>query len=105
MLLHNFIVDARNEEIDREYFEDFHIDMDSVQAELTERTGEMPRPLVSDNNEAPVGGWPLASYLEMQAKGKEIQKRLTMKLAAGGMQRPMQHGMRYNQHGHVYFDA
>jgi DDE superfamily endonuclease len=48
MLLHNFIVE--NRENDGEFFRDFNIRMDNVQAQLTRTTGEIPRPLLGKSH-------------------------------------------------------
>jgi DDE superfamily endonuclease len=103
MLLHNFIIDARESETDCcEYFKDFQIRMDALQLEVTKQTGEIPRPMVTDNNEPRVGGRRRVDEEELRVLGEELRRRLTGRLAARDLRRPLQHDMHYNAHGHIY---
>lgn len=75
MLLHNFIVDAREAE-DREddrFFQNFTVNMDSIQERLTVQTGEMPRPVATDNNEPSSGGRPALGEAEQRKKGMALR--------------------------------
>ena len=108
MLLHNFIVEMRQprDSEDARFFQDFNIEMDLVQRELTRQTGEMPLPAVTDNNEPGSRGRRSAEDNAMRQAGIKIRQRLTVKLAAGEMKRPMQHhDMEYNKHGNIYLTS
>ena len=89
MLLHNFIIDSRECEEDSSYFRDFNIRMDSLQQQLTEQTGEMPRPVVTNNNEPRTRGGPSLDDIEMRRVGGLVRHRLTVKLASNDMRRPL----------------
>jgi DDE superfamily endonuclease len=104
MLLHNFIVECRDVD-ESTYFRDFHIDMDGLQRKITKKTGEIPRPVVTDNNEPRGRGRPSMDELEMKRVGEEIRHRLTVKLASQDMKRPMQHDMHYNSFGHIFINS
>ena len=95
MLLHNFIVDHRGgpDTEDAAFFRDFNINMDDTQGELFRQTGEIPRAVVADNNEPRRMGRRSLADNEMRSKGLEVRHRLTVKLAAHDMARPMQHDM------------
>ena len=76
--------------------------MDDTQGELFRQTGEIPRAVVTDNNEPRRMGRRSLADNEMRSKGLEVRHRLTVKLAAHDMARPMQHDMQYNTHGNIY---
>jgi DDE superfamily endonuclease len=107
MLLHNFIIDCREnllqDQDDDSYFQHFEIEMDTIQRELTRQTGELPRAIVTDNNEPRIGGRPTLEEAEMRRLGQEVRQRLTVKLASKAMRHPLQHDMHYNSQGHIYF--
>ncbi len=106
MLLHNFIIDSREAaEEDSRYFSNFEIRMDEIQQELTRKTGEMTRPVVTDNNEPREKRRPSKDEVEMRRQGEEIRHRLTVKLAANNMHRPMGHNMSFNSYGHIYMTS
>ena len=102
MLLHNFVIERNNQLDDPETFS---IDMDAVQQQLTEQTGEPPRPIVVDNNEPRRVGRPSQEEILLQQRGDNVRFHLTTKLATHSMRRPLQHGIRYNSYGHIYLDA
>ena len=82
MLLQNFIIDNRDSpEEDMSYFRNFSVNMDSIQAALTQLTGEMPRAVVTDNNEPGRRGRRSKHEEEMRMKGVGVRSRLTVKLA------------------------
>ena len=105
MLLHNFIVDHRNGEDteDAAFFRTFNIRMDRVQRSVTRQTGEMPTPLVTDNNEPDPGGRPSLVQMGLIEEGNAIRESLTVKLAALGMKPPIDSDMHVNNQGNVYF--
>jgi hypothetical protein len=108
MLLHNFILSLRDvddQRADIGYFRDFDVTMDSVQQALTNQTGEMPRAVVTDNNEPRPRGRPTMDDVDLRRHGQEVRHRLTVQLAAHDLRRPMQHDMRYNSHGHIYMTS
>jgi DDE superfamily endonuclease len=103
MLLHNFILD--NERDDARFYQDFSIQMDKQQQEVTRKTGELPRPMVGDNNEPRVGGRPSNEESERRRLGDLVRHRLSVKLANHEMRRPLQHDMHYNSYGHIYMTS
>ena len=108
MLLHNFIIDSREgrlDDRDNSYFQQFDIIEDSVQDEITEATGEMPRAIVSDNNEPRRCGRPSVEEEEHRQQGILTRHNLTIKLAVHEMKRPLQSDMHYNSHGHIYMTS
>jgi hypothetical protein len=106
MLLQNFIIDNRESaEEDMYYFENFSVNMDRIQQALTEQTGEMPRAVVTDNNEPRRRGRRTIQEEEMRTIGAGVRSRLTVKLATHELKRPMLHDMKYNSYGHIYLDS
>jgi DDE superfamily endonuclease len=107
MLLHNFIIDCReaDDKDDEEFFKNFDIEMDRHQERLTQTTAEIPRPLATDNNEPRPRGRVSHDEMKLRDQGGEVRHRLTIKLATYGMKRPLQHDMKYNKHGHIYFTS
>ena len=104
ILLHNFIIDEREGfNKDASYFQNFSISMDPIQQQITDQTNEIPRALVTDNNEPGQAGRHSIEEDALRLKGIEIRNRLTVKLAANGRRRPILHDMQYNAYGHVYF--
>ena len=67
--------------------------MDEIQEELTQQSGEMPRAVVSDNNEPRPGGRLTLDEARMRDLGSRVRHQLMVKLATHGLQRPMQHDM------------
>ena len=104
MLLHNFIIENRRDGVtDGAYFENFKMNNDdSLQAAITRKTGEMPRALVSDNNEPKTPGRLSDEEIAAINKGERVRNRLTVNLATAGMERPMHNTMKYNSEGHIY---
>ena len=104
MLLHNFIIDKREDRaLDPS---SFHIDVtDSRQQALTLASGETPRPLVSDNNEPRVGGRRSLCDEELRSLAIATRHRITVDLATRDMKRPLHHDMKYNQYGHIYMTS
>jgi DDE superfamily endonuclease len=103
MLLHNFIIDFDRPDIT--YFSDFSIPNDATQANLTRKTGEIPRPMVTDNNEPRTAGRISNRDHENRKIGAEIRRRLTVKLSTHDLRRPLMHDMKYNSFGHVYMTS
>ena len=103
MLLHNFIIEHQVDGVqDNVHFANFNIDMQNqTQMEITQQTGEVPRSIVSDNNE-PRMGHPTTDQQAHVAIGNMIRECLTTKLAVCEMTRPMRHNVKHNQHGHIY---
>ena len=107
MLLHNHIIDRRegDDTEDARFFREFRIEMDRTQQEISRQAGEVPRAVVADNNEPRRCGRPSIDEAEQRALGAAIRNRLTVKLAANDMRRPLQHDMRYNQHGNIHMTS
>jgi DDE superfamily endonuclease len=107
MLLHNYIIDSReaNDRHDQDFFQSFSIPMDNLQQKLSEQTGEVPRAIVSDNNEPRVGGRKSNKDQALRDAGETIRHQLTLKLSCHEMRRPMQHNMQYNSYGHIFMTS
>lgn len=104
MLLHNFIIEMRDEDIG--YFKNFTLEVHSkVQEHLTTYTGEVPRPLVTDNDQPPPRGRPPPEEHEFRQLGNNIRHRLVVKLAAHKRSRPMEHDMEFNSQGNIYMTS
>lgn len=103
MLLHNYIVDERDEDDteDSRYFREFNVRMDEAQDELYNATREVPDALVTDNNEPRPKSRPTQEEANMRQQGEHVRTLLTTKLASANMRRPLQHNMRYNKHGNI----
>lgn len=103
MLLQNFIIDngtVSTEE--KSFFSGFDIEMDAIQTELTRQTGEMPRALVTNNNEPGRRGRRTTLEDELRQKGEDARHRMTLRLAAADLRRPLQHDMHHNAHGNIH---
>jgi DDE superfamily endonuclease len=104
MLFHNFILD--HERSDPSYFQDFAgVPMDNMQLQVTEKTGEIPRAIVTDNNELNPGGRPSAEEIDMRFVAEEIRHRMTLKFATHDLRRPLHHDMHYNANGNIYMTS
>ena len=79
--------------------------MDAVQDELFRQTGEMPRAVVTDNNEPRQRGRVGLEEEKQRVLGEAIRHRLTVKLAANDLKRPMHHDMHYNRHGNIHMSS
>jgi DDE superfamily endonuclease len=108
MLLQNFLIDHRDSISAREdsvYFQQFEINsQEAIQLEITRQSGEPPRALVTDNNEPHPPGRPTRLEEEQRRYGLNVRDRLTVKLAAHDLKRPLQQNMNNNSHVHIYFD-
>lgn len=105
-LLQNYIIENRVSDTEEaSFFRDFRIEMDAVQEEATRVTGELPIPLVTDNNEPRRRGRPTLMETTDYHQGVTVRERLTTRLAASEMRRPLQHDMHYNQYGHIYMTS
>jgi hypothetical protein len=104
MLIHNFIVETRDEEDVNIFFQNATEIYDEEQRGLTEATGELPTPLVTDNDEPRPSGRPSAIETQHRQQGMEMRHKLTISLAVNGLERPLYNGMRYNSFGHIVFD-
>ncbi|CAJ1959281.1 unnamed protein product [Cylindrotheca closterium] len=104
MLLHNFILDHQeeSERYNMSEVQNFDIEMDQLQQNITQATGEIPLPTVSDNNEPKPSGRRTKEEVNEKALGENIRFNLAYKLASAGLSRPMVTGMHTNKHGHVY---
>ena len=106
MLLQNYIIDNRDgdgSEKDSHYFLSFNIDIDETQARLYAETGEMPRAVVTDNNEPARRGRRTVLEEGLSEVGNNVRRRMSVELAAREMRRPLQKDMQYNSYGHIYF--
>jgi hypothetical protein len=108
MLLQNFLIDHKDSISAREdsvYFQQFEVNsQEAIQLEITRQSGERPRALVTDNNEPHPPRRPTRLEEEEWRHGLNVRDRLTVKLAAHDLKRPLQQNMKYNSYGHIYFD-
>ena len=103
MLIHNFIIKNRKDGVsDNAFFSSFAIEIDELQMQMTDETGEPPNPLVTDNNEPRPPGRRSIADIDLANKGSSVRERLTTKLAVYGLKRPIHSNMRYNSYGHIY---
>ena len=79
--------------------------MDETQQQITRVTGEIPRAVVTDNNEPNPGGRRSKDDNLLRVKGEDIRQRMTIKLSACDLDRPLQFDMHYNQNGNVYMTS
>ena len=107
MLLQNFIIENRDDGVhDNAYFSKFSVDVfDPIQVEITRQTGEIPRAMVSDNNEPKGRGRHTLDETAMALQGAKVRDILTTRLAVNDMRRPMKHDMKYNSYGHIYMTS
>ncbi|EJK63010.1 hypothetical protein THAOC_16359 [Thalassiosira oceanica] len=111
-LLHNFLVDCREDTADDEsYFR--NMTLSSVQAMPVVQDQEpnsedsdqndQAFPLVSDNNEPKPTGRPTKRRKLGEEAGKKLRDTLTANLVMNDKCRPKLNRMRYNALGHAYF--
>ena len=105
MLLHNYIVDSRESQLDDTYFRQFNIPVDATQVEISQQTGEIPIALATDNNEPRRPGRPTVEEEQFRQTGQDIRHQLTVKLSVHELKRPLQHDMHYNSQGHIYMTS
>jgi len=109
MLLHNFLINQRNGEVHDDYnsmyFQNFNINTSlETQRRPTASTGEEPRVLIADNDEARPAGRPSDDERRRRAVGERIRNSNVLLLATHNFRRPITSNMRVNAHGHVYMN-
>jgi hypothetical protein len=107
VLLHNFLVDERESDLDfnsddAHYFRTFSL---REQDERAEVSTEAPSPVATDNNKPRPGGRPTLLMANHQARGRMMREQLTHHLYGSRLGRPMQTRMEYNAYGQVYFTS
>ena len=109
-LLHNFIIDSREDAHDYYYFKNLsHEDVAVAEASMTP-TGvgdidddEFTYPLVVDNNEPKPSGRPTNETVDREREGNVLRDELCVTLYSEGLHRRLHPTrMRYNCLGHVY---
>lgn len=98
MLLHNFIKDESDGDINTEC-------TDWRPTDSSTRGHERAFPLVSDNNEISVRGRRSTTNECLRQEGEVLRRSIAIQLQINGLRRPMHSGMRYNEYGHVFFDG
>jgi len=107
ILLHNFLVDEREEGIaaateDHRYFSSFNAERLVAEDDTTDPEAELRRALVMDNDAPRPIGCPSNDQLDSRAKGEEFRDNLARKLAHNaGLQRPTNSSWTRNEYGHV----
>jgi hypothetical protein len=100
MLLHNFLVDQREDDI--AYFKTFSVDTvvrDSTQ--LAQERG-LPEPSVTDTGALRPAGRPSTEETESKEIGAIFRDKLAQRLFVHDMKRPLKDNMTRNAYGHVY---
>ncbi len=109
MLLHNFLIDVRQEEedgyFDRAFFASFSVNTLIEDSASQEESNETPISLVTDNNEPKPCGRKTKQQLDMRKRGEIVRARLDTLLHVADKVRPTTYKMKINQLGHVYFEA
>ncbi|KAL7517804.1 hypothetical protein ACHAWX_002693 [Stephanocyclus meneghinianus] len=99
-LLHNFLVDYRENPNVRQMEEDYNFYDDTP----TTNDVTMVMPLVTDNNEPMPTGRKSMERIQLQADGRELRNTMRTALLQAGLRRPKTNGMRYSSRGLVYFE-
>ena len=107
MLLHNFLVDEREEDFaaateDHRYFSSFNAERLVAEDDTTDPDAEMRRALVTDNDAPRPSGRPSHDQLDSRAKGEEFRDNLARELAHAGLQRPTNNSWARNEYGHAH---
>lgn len=103
MLPHNCTVDNRNGTAeDNSHFSGFQIGNDEIQQAITCETGELPRALVTDNNEPGRPGRRTLEEEELRSMGALMRDQLMVKLSSNQMRRPLGNDMRHNSSGNIH---
>eukprot|EP00804_Cyclotella_cryptica_P005025 CCRYP_020357-RA/>CCRYP_020357-RA protein AED:0.12 eAED:0.12 QI:0/0/0/1/1/1/2/0/362 len=99
-LLHNFLVDSReNRDV-----EQMETDLDDDLISWSSEDELLTFPLVTDNSEPAPTGRKTSSAIKSDEEGKELRKKLCNSLLQEGKIRPMSYGMKYSGRGLVYFE-
>ena len=101
-LLHNYLVDNREDQMDYYYFK--NLTMKNVESNARgDDEGEFVFPLVSDNNEPAQRGRKSIHTLETSKDGEHIRNEICITLFSEGLHRRIHPTkMTYNHLGHVY---
>jgi len=107
MLLHNFLVDEREQDSvlaaeDHHYFTSFNAQRMVEEDDSLDPHSETRRALVTDNDAHRPSGRPSNSELQSRERGEEVRNNLARDLANAGLQRPKNRNWTRNEYGHVY---
>jgi len=113
-LIHNFIIDKREEKSsdgfeDAAFFESFshstvqYLDEPSI-PDINVRRTEIPDVLVTDNNEPNPGGRPTKEKNQSKEDGKLLREIISLHLKLANKTRPKRTSFKYNDLGMVYMD-
>jgi len=72
---------------------------------MTALAGELPRALVSDNNEPKPAGRPSMTEKRMLEEGEILRNTLMLALSKGNLKRPKESGMRCNDEGLMFMEC
>jgi hypothetical protein len=101
MLLHNFLVDEREDE---SYFANFDAQVMYEDADSSDVwMGETLIPHVLENDVDRPQGRPLFYNLDFRVRGSHIRDDLAQHLHNNGLRRPRKPGWKRNKFGHIYF--
>jgi len=90
---------------DEQCFRQFTMELESAaQRRMTALTGELPRALVSDNNEPKPAGRPSMTEKRMLEEGEILRNTLMLTLSKGNLKRPKESGMRCNDEGLTFME-
>lgn len=107
MLLHNFIINEREEkgfhEEEAAYFREFSLrQLDSRRQD----SSEVPSAVATDNNEPRPGGRRQSMEArDLQDAGEFLRQSIASRLYGKGLGRPVTDDMAFNSEGQVYFTA
>ena len=112
-LLHNFIVDERENSMgnddDTPIFHNFsastvsYLDGPSIRG-FTDPEREILNPVATDNNVPNRGGRPTSVSITSKEEGRRLRNLLKIHLSVYGMKRHMEKGFKVNDYGMVYMD-
>ena len=103
-LLHNFLVDSREDDFDYDFFVNLsHADISKHCTKEESHDGDFIFPLVSDNNEPALRGRKSLETIYKIKNGERLRDSLCITLFSEGMHRRIHPTkMKYNHLGHVY---
>ena len=112
VLLHNFIVDNRTSNADKDLFSNFNVTAESnFQRQSSVRPDanapehdNIPVALVSDNNETKPTGRPINVIKDHMIAGKDLRELHRLSLSVGGHSRPARRGVHTNSEGLMHGD-
>ena len=88
-------------QLDNSFFKNFSFDESALSRQVWT---EPPEALVTDNDEQKPKGRLDKRKEDLKELGSKLRETLTLNLSTKGFVRPLQGGMQFNSHGHVYME-